>query len=267
MSETFTYNSVDLTVTPYFVTLMSVEKAFLGTPRVSKRSKGSEGGTVTMGGAQDELTISTVFSVEAAGRPAVLSALDSLHFLVDTKTRRSLLIGRWPDRYYMVRPEGDLAEELGGGDGDSFEILSIDWLAPDPSPYSTTEQDYPQVALVSSPQDIMVAASYVENATADTKPAFVLQASAALPAGFTLANVTLGTSLTFVDPVANGHYVRIDSDAATVETSPDSSTWNYSTAFRSETFPVLSPRVANTLRVTGCASGTLDFSFRERFKA
>lgn len=237
--------------------------------RVDTQSVEGDGGGVT-DGSWDESRIITP-SIEVHGTsPANLRArLDNLWYLLRTEQgEKSLRFDAIPGRFWKARLFGGETnvEKL----GISGRRMTLNFSAADPWGYSTTAKAI-QKTMSEDPDTFIVEVS--GTAVGGTVPALpvwiITNTTGGNISSVQLNNTTTEESITITKTIANNAKVKIDRPRWVVEYSNDGGSTYTKIMDRknaSGMFPTLDPRVENTIVVTGCDPGTLDITYRERYK-
>lgn len=254
------YNNTDLTDEPYGLDVLRVSRPFLGPIRHTLKDFGIEDGGVALGGARGSVVIGVACALQ--DDDALEARLDALRSVLDARQDKPIVFGKWPDRYYLGKPSGELSIEE---EDEGLALFTLKFLCAKPFAYSTTLADLDFV-ITASPQDLVIDAEDLANATEDVEPVIIVSPASAA-ASFTLRNLADTTPLSWMRGVQAGHFVKIDCGQHVSYVSSDGSEYTMDFGPKTGPYPTLRRRQENTLRITGLADGTVTVQFRERFRA
>lgn len=259
----FEYAGTDLTAAPYYCSLMSA--SLVGSLRRSVQPKGVTPGVAIGAGTAGEANIQIEFAIQRSARADVLAALDAIKYLFDYNTAKALKLEPWPDRFWNAVPVDALNSELIGM-GDTGETIAMGWLAPSPFALRNTLTTVPTSTITASPHILnLTYPTYLAAGNWRAEPIYIIHATSIVGL-LKLENFTAGTSITLTNTITNGDYLKIDVGLRTVSRSSDGITYTPWVGYTAETFPYLLPLVTNSLQLSNLETGTLDITFRERYK-
>lgn len=267
MGITLTYAGVNLTAAPYNLIVHDVARPALAAPRLSSKTLGMRDGAFLVSGGIEPQTITCAVSVMQTTRAAVTACVDALLYLLDTVGEQTLAVSLWPDRFWYVLPSAEITRELSG---ECLETFTLTFLAANPNAYASgdeTELNFDLTA-TSSPQVFTVADDDLALGTAPALPKYEIHLTGY--GGITyikIENATLGTFVQWYGTLAAGSRFRVDAKLKTCYYSTDGTTWYFAARTLSNEYPVLIPRIDNTLKVTCNAVGTFDVTYRERYRS
>lgn len=270
MANSIHFNSVDLSGSSYGFTLAAGSRPWMPDPRVDVRGP-AEGfkGSARFGGF-DPLEIALEGYVIGSSRSDFLSKMDALVSVLDpTAGLKTLRLDERSDRYWkamLVRPLR-LLEQKGLAAG----RVQLIFEAPDPRAWSTTARTTPDFSITTDPQTMTVESG--PTAVVGTAPAecvwILKNTSGGDVTAFELENTTRSESVAWAGTLANGHWVKIDTELGTMLKSTDSgSTWptnmldGVSGAFD---LPKLTGGVVNSVDLSGCSAATVVLQYTARY--
>ena len=260
--HTVDYNSAELDKTPYFMDLISFDKPYLAGSRRSRIGRGARDGAVSSGGALDSGTFRIRLSTYAASAAALLARLDALQVLMNIGGEETLVCSLFPGRFWNVETDGIWDLEMLGDRGAE---LTLQFVSPKPAAYSTSET-VKEYVITTDPDTFVVPAVDLENASALVYPEYKILATSGAPSGIILENTTRQEVLTWDSVLTATWWFKVDADLMTIEKA-NADAWPGTNALagKSGVYPALTPRIANTIKVTGIETGTMDVTFRERY--
>jgi len=253
------YNDIDLSDDPYYAELLDVEKPFLPGIRLSIAPYGAIDGAAAQGGALDALSIQCPLAIYGEDITALNEVEDALRALIDRRNLRSLRIGRWPDRYWMVRPYGEIPVEY---TSEGMEIITLNFIAPNPRSYAVLETEI--IEELAGPTTIDVDSDDVAESTDTIHPTLDIEFDGDAEE-VTFESLTTGEIFVWTGVRGAGEFLRIDCGAGICYTSDDGLTWTRSFESTAGRYPTLLPAADNSLRVSGVTAGEATLTFRQTY--
>ena len=234
---------------------------------------GARDGAATQGTTFDPRRWTDVVHLRGNNYPDVWRMLDNVKFALDPRKGNQVLrydydlrLLEAQHRQWLAKLNGPIIVNPRGPD---WMQLNLNWLASDPIAKALSATvELPTIDASPKTFHIPTSAAEVVGGTDTVKPTFkILNTVGIAVTTVVLANVTTGESLTWTGNLANGAYLRINSETEHIEKSNDDIT--YSNALLGlqdgDPFPQLAPRVRNEFTLTGFSSATLTVTYTEGF--
>lgn len=194
-----------------------------------------------------------------ANTAAFYTALDNLNTILDIQLGQKQLIFDYNSARYL------LAIASTNFDPKKMSLIAADakitFKCVDPFWYSTTETTTAQT-VTSNPQVF----TFTPGGSVDTEPVWTIAPTTTIVSGteIILYNVTANRSLKWIAPadIVTGDTITIDTTTWLVKLN---SLVSMATLDHGSVFPILIPTVANYVRLTGVATGTLTAVYRNRY--
>jgi len=212
-----------------------------------------------------ELTLNCV--IRAADSTELATFRDNLRSILDPRLGDGWIkIDYQTDRFYVGRL-------MAGVDWEHLAMhagqITLPFKLSKACAYASSET-VQTIAVAASPQsfDVPDGSGEVVGGTAEVRPVWVIKNTSGGTSGaLTLANATTGETFSTTAGIANGAWLRIDSERQHVEISTDSGvTWTTAMSnVNSPWLPTLQPGVQNELTLTGLTAGSVVCTYRTRY--
>jgi phage-related protein len=230
---TLEYNGTELTGTPVYLSVLGFSKPNMAPMRHAVEDWGNSNGGIASGGNLGTLTIGAACAVTGQDATQLEQRMDALRNLLDPRIDRTLKTSRWPDRYWMVKPTGDLAvEEM----AETFCTFTMQFVSAKPWALALVEQSI-EFTLDANPKTVVLDSDYVANASDDMDALFIVQNDASSLSSVNIANVTLGETLYVTGAIPTGHYLKADSEKHLLYRSADGTNWTVQSGGKSGRYP------------------------------
>ena len=261
MAYTLSYDSYDLSATPFFMTLQSFSRPVLASIRQDVRGLGIYNGSKALGGSRDGVSLVCELHTFDTTPTLVEAKINALRYLLDPKSDKKIATSMIPGQYWMGRPMGEVTLEAYDETG---SIISLQFFCPLPYAYSTTLQ-----TVVNAGGSFTILAAAVAASSEDIWPTFVVRNTGGTPlTNLVIENQTTSEILTWHGSLPVGWRMKIETETLEVFRSADGVTWEYYMLGKTGFYTSIRPRVNNYLVVTPTGSTIeLTTTFRERFKA
>ena len=266
MSDSMTYNSIDLSGSTYGLTVIAAPIGLLSGPRLAVSDYGGRHGSAVQGTFRGPKRFTVRGRVRGSSRSDLLTKLAAIADVVDPSGGEKLLIlDHYSGLAWYALIDGEISLD---DESAQTAIVEFPWIVP--SGYSVAPSETVQTVTVDeSPEGFNAPASGVVAGNLESAPVWKIRnTSGSTVTSVVLTNTTRTETATWSGVLTNNSYLRIDSDRCHVEKSTDGTTWtNAMSGFASgSAFPKLTDGVANACVLTGLTAGTVTITYRARSK-
>lgn len=274
MSNSFTFNGVDMGGTSYGLTVVGLKMQSLAAPLIDARQlvNGFGGMSLCLGYGSKAIALETVMDIPASGATQQ-SRIDAIKAALDPRVygAKKLALDVFSDRYWYATLNGPVDEGKINALAGKF---ALEFIAPDSRAFSTTNRTSPDFTITSNPQ------TFTTESVAGTAPCsldlsapslcpvwIVKNTSGGTVSSMSFGNATTGESITITNSIANGSWIRLSVGTQKVEKSTNSGS-SYTSVLTGVTpggiIPSLSPGV-NTITLTGFSGATVTLAYTARY--